>query len=369
MERHEFDSGLLRPRSHPPRRLLGHGLPAPPGRGRPRRRTGTSPSPTPSLGGIYEQFGENWLLMQPAKPGLPGLRRLGASPPSTPPAGSQPRSWSAMLQPFAPARSSRSTGPPGTKLVLATTSPEPFVRPLAEALGFDDVVCDPLGPGRRHLHRRDRRTLRVGSRPRPMRWPPGPRPTASPWPAATPTATPTSTPPCSTRSATRSPSTPTPSWPPPPPSRAGPSATSTSGRGRGQDRRPGDPGVDPPPHAARARWPPASDITFEGSSTSRPTVPALVVFNHRSYFDPTVMGLLVGQGRPQRPRPRQEGGLRRPDRRPLHPKALGGIRVERASGSDEPLKPRGQGPRRWRAGHDGPPGHDPPRARPSSIPS
>ena len=29
----------------------------------------------------------------------------------------------------------------GLKLVLATTSPEAFVRPLADALGFDDVIC------------------------------------------------------------------------------------------------------------------------------------------------------------------------------------------------------------------------------------
>lgn len=64
--------------------------------------------------------------------------------------------------------------------------------------------------------------------------------------------------------------------------------------------------------------------------------PAILVFNHRSYFDPTVMGLLVAKaGRTVRGLGKKEvfdvpivGRLMR---------GLGGVRVERATGSDEPL--------------------------------
>ena len=65
--------------------------------------------------------------------------------------------------------------------------------------------------------------------------------------------------------------------------------------------------------------------------------PAILVANHRSYFD---AGGGVDRHRPQRPGgalPRQEGGLRRPGVGQLAT-AMGGIRVERASGSDEPLQ-------------------------------
>lgn len=64
--------------------------------------------------------------------------------------------------------------------------------------------------------------------------------------------------------------------------------------------------------------------------------PAILAFNHRSYFDPTAMGLLAAKvGRPVRGLGKKEvfdvpvvGRLA---------SMVGGIRVERASGSDEPL--------------------------------
>lgn len=64
---------------------------------------------------------------------------------------------------------------------------------------------------------------------------------------------------------------------------------------------------------------------------------AIVVFNHRSYFDPTVMGLLFAKaGRNLRGLGKKEvfdvpiiGRLMR---------GMGGMRVERSSGSDEPLQ-------------------------------
>ncbi len=65
--------------------------------------------------------------------------------------------------------------------------------------------------------------------------------------------------------------------------------------------------------------------------------PALVVFNHRSYFDPTVMGLLMAKaGRSVRGLGKKEVFDVPVAGRLL--KALGGVRVERASGSNEPLE-------------------------------
>ncbi len=82
---------------------------------------------------------------------------------------------------------------------------------------------------------------------------------------------------------------------------------------------------------------PYADIEIQGVEKIPPSGPAIVVFNHRSYFDPTVMGLLFAKaGRNLRALGKKEvfdipvvGRLMR---------GMGGVRVERASGSDEPLK-------------------------------
>ena len=47
--------------------------------------------------------------------------------------------------------------------------------------------------------------------------------------------------------------------------------------------------------------------------------PAIVVANHRSYFDPLALGHRVRPPGPRRAVPRQEGGVRRPGRRPARP--------------------------------------------------
>ncbi len=81
---------------------------------------------------------------------------------------------------------------------------------------------------------------------------------------------------------------------------------------------------------------PNADIEFEGIENIPSTGGAIVVFNHRSYFDPTVMGLLIAKaGRNIRGLGKKEvfdvpivGRLMR---------ASGGIRVDRGTGSDEPL--------------------------------
>ena len=82
---------------------------------------------------------------------------------------------------------------------------------------------------------------------------------------------------------------------------------------------------------------PNAAITFSGLENIPAEGPAIVVFNHRSYFDPTVMGLLFAKaGRNVRGLGKKEvfdvpiiGRLLR---------GMGGVRVERASGSNEPLE-------------------------------
>ncbi len=78
-------------------------------------------------------------------------------------------------------------------------------------------------------------------------------------------------------------------------------------------------------------------ITLSGLENIPAEGPAIVVFNHRSYCDPTVMGLLFAKaGRNVRGLGKKEvfdvpiiGRLLR---------GIGGVRVERAPGSNEPLE-------------------------------
>ena len=87
---------------------------------------------------------------------------------------------------------------------------------------------------------------------------------------------------------------------------------------------------------ARPSLVPFADIRIEGTEHIPDRGPAIVVGNHRSYFDPTVMAMVVAKtGRAIRFLGKKEvfdapvlGTLAR---------ALGGIRVDRGTGSDEPL--------------------------------
>lgn len=82
---------------------------------------------------------------------------------------------------------------------------------------------------------------------------------------------------------------------------------------------------------------PNARFTFSGLEHVPAAGGAILAFNHRSYFDPMAMGLLAARiGRPVR-------GLGKEEvfDAPLVGKVarwVGGIRVERASGSDEPLE-------------------------------
>lgn len=81
---------------------------------------------------------------------------------------------------------------------------------------------------------------------------------------------------------------------------------------------------------------PYANVTFAGLENVPQAGGAILVFNHRSYFDPTVLGMLAARaGRSVR-------GLGKKEvfDTPIVGKimaAIGGVRVERASGSDEPL--------------------------------
>lgn len=78
-------------------------------------------------------------------------------------------------------------------------------------------------------------------------------------------------------------------------------------------------------------------LTLEGMENIPTTGPAIIVGNHRSYFDPFAIGFLMAKvGRPIR-----FLGKKEVFDAPLVGDvitALGGIRVERGSGSDEPLE-------------------------------
>jgi putative phosphoserine phosphatase/1-acylglycerol-3-phosphate O-acyltransferase len=81
---------------------------------------------------------------------------------------------------------------------------------------------------------------------------------------------------------------------------------------------------------------PNARIEFAGLDNVPATGPAILVFNHRSYFDPLVMGLVIAKtGRNVRGLGKKEVFDVPIIGRIL--KASGGIRVDRGTGSDEPL--------------------------------
>ena len=240
----------------------------------------------------YEQFGESWLMMQPARLAsriadgwdvdeVRGLMEDAAE------------DLADLVLPFA-AREIEEHREAGRLLLLATTSPAAFVQPFADLLGFDGLVAtewerdgdtytgrmdggfiwgrakaeaviewadehdvdlekswaysdsyfdSPAARQRRHGGRRE-------PRPATSRHRRAPRLEGSPL---------------------------------------------RQGRRRVEGRRPRDPGLDEAAHASRivgAERPTSSskgleNIPSEGS--------AIVVFNHRSYYDASVIGLLISK--------------------------------------------------------------------------
>ncbi len=87
---------------------------------------------------------------------------------------------------------------------------------------------------------------------------------------------------------------------------------------------------------ARPELIPFARFDIEGTDNIPAEGPAIVVGNHRSYFDPLAMGLMLSK----RGRPVRFLGKKEVFDAPIIgqiAKAIGGIRVERGTGSDEPL--------------------------------
>lgn len=281
---------------------------------------------------IYEEVGESRLTMAPAKYAVRAAKGWSVQAVRAA-AQNAAREIVADLQPFA-AGIIDEHRQAGRKLVLATTSPEPFVGPLAEELGFDAAVCT--------RWKSDKGTY-LGELEGPFVWGPAKAEAIEEWAKANDVRLDRS-------------------W-----------AYSDSYYDSPMLDAVGNPvAVNPDAQLAATAmikgWPirhldknegvikiagreiqewgrpfmrpeliaPYADISFEDVDKIPSTGPAIIVFNHRSYFDPTVMGLLIAKaGRNIRGLGKKEvfdmpiiGRLMA---------GLGGVRVERASGSDEPL--------------------------------
>ncbi len=285
-----------------------------------------------TLASIYERFGENWLMMQPAKLASRAAAGWNVAEVETA-CKAASEELVAMLQPFATQLFEEHRAA-GAKLVLATTSPEPFVRPLAEALDFDDVVCT------RWVQADG---VYTGATDGPFVWGRAKADAVAAWAEANDVARsqsyaysdsyfdapllesvghPVAVNPDVQLAATAT----VKGWPVRHLDKSE-GVAKIAGREMQEWSRP----LMRPELVA-----PGVSFSFEGVDNIPSEGPALVVFNHRSYFDPTVMGLLVARaGRSVRGLGKKEVFDVPVAGRFL--KALGGIRVERASGSDEPL--------------------------------
>ncbi len=286
-----------------------------------------------TLATFYEVFGENWLLMQPSK--LAGRAAKGWPTKDVAKAcKAAAKEIVANLQPFAQQVFDEHRDE-GRALVLATTTPDAFVRPLVDELGFDDVVCTrwEVAAG-----------AYTGRLDGPFVWGRTKADAVAEWCAERKIKLGN----CYAYSDSY--------FDAPLLDMVGhPVAVNPDAQLVATSLLKGWPirHLDKPEGVAKIagleiqQWArpfmrpelaaPYADITFEGVSNIPADGPAIIVFNHRSYYDPTVMGMLIHRaGRNARGLGKKEvfdvpviGRLAR---------ALGGVRVERASGSDEPLK-------------------------------
>ncbi|MGI9644985.1 MAG: HAD-IB family hydrolase [Ilumatobacteraceae bacterium] len=281
---------------------------------------------------FYEQFGENWLMMQPAR--LASRASAGwlvadveaAMKPAA-------EELADMVLPFARQviEQHRSEG---ALLVLATTSPRPFVEPFAERLGFDGVVAtDWEVDGDSYTGAMDGGFIWGRAKADAVAEYAAERGAALnrsyaysdsyfDAPLLSIVGHPVAVNPDAQLRATAA----IKGWPVRHFDKA-PGVAKVAGREIQEWTR---------PLMRRQLLAPNADIEFVGVENIPAEGPAIVVFNHRSYFDPTVMGLLIAKaGRNIRGLGNKEvfdvpvvGWLMR---------AGGGIRVDRGTGSDEPL--------------------------------
>ncbi len=283
---------------------------------------------------LYEQFGETWLTMQPAR--LSSRAAAGWSTATVEAAMQEAAAeLETMLTPGA-ARAIERHRAEGHRLVMATTSPLVFVKPFADRLGFDDVVAtqwERTPDGEAFTGRMEGDFVWGRSKSDAVvRWAErhGVALSAS-WaysdsyfdaPLLAAVGHPVVVNPDAQLRLTAT----LQGWPVTHFDRPD-GVAKVAGR---ELQEWGRPFVRPEILAPNAR------IEFSGIEHIPASGPAIVVFNHRSYFDPTVMALVIAKaGRNVRGLGKKEVFDVPIVGRIL--KASGGIRVERGTGSDEPL--------------------------------
>ncbi len=294
-----------------------------------------SPSGNPLVGAFtwaYELAGESWLSMQLTRHSSRVAKGWPEKDVHTA-ATAAAEELAAAVQPFVPALldAHRKAGRP---LVLATTSPIHLVGPLAERLGFDDVLATRWSSSD---------GLYTGELDGPFVWGRAKLQAAQQWAAANDVDLRTSFAYSDSYfdgpllAAVGNPVAVNPDprlavlarlrgWP----VRhldVSPGVAKFAGRELQEWLRPFN----------RPEFVPFATFEFEGVENIPATGPAILVFNHRSYFDASAVNLLLARaGRNARFLGKKEvfdvplvGAVGR---------AFGGIRVVRASGSDEPLE-------------------------------
>ena len=281
---------------------------------------------------MYQQFGENWLLMQPARLAVRmasgwDARVVDAAMESA------AADLEELVLPFA-AMTMEEERAAGRVLAVATTSPEPFVAPFARRLGFDAVIATKWerdgdcytgrldgdfvwGPAKADAVRRWAEDESID-----LRSSTAYSDSYFDTPLLSIVGKPVAVNPDLQLRAT---------------------AALRGWRVRNFDRADG---VETLGGFELQEWfrplmrpeliAPYARIEFDGVEHIPSSGPAIVVFNHRSYFDPTVMGLLIAKAN------RNVRGLGKKEVFDVPVigrlmRASGGIRVDRGTGSDEPL--------------------------------
>jgi putative phosphoserine phosphatase/1-acylglycerol-3-phosphate O-acyltransferase len=285
---------------------------------------------------FYEQFGENWLLMQPAR--LASRASAGWSTATVDIAmRAAADELATMLLPGA-AKAIEEHRAAGRLLVIATTSPRPFVEPFADRLGFDATVAT----GWERTDGADGEVF-TGRMEGPFVWGRTKADAIATWASEhgvllseswaysdsyfdasllASVGHPVAVNPDTQLRITAT----VRGWP-----------VTHFDRSDGVSKILGRELQDwGRPFMRQEIVTPNARIEFDGIENIPSSGPAIVVFNHRSYFDPIVMGLVIAKtGRNVRGLGKKEvfdvplvGRLM---------KASGGIRVDRGTGSDEPL--------------------------------
>ncbi len=281
---------------------------------------------------FYETFGESWILMQPAKLGVRTSKGWPVAGIGEAMAAAAAELES-MLMPFAKVVFDQHRAK-GDLLVMATTSPSAFVRPFAERLGFDHVIATEwLDDG----------TNYNGEHAGTFVWGKAKATAVGDWAAANGVDLARSTAysdsyfdsplldSVGTAIAVN------------PDLRLASVALLKGWQIRHLDKNEGVFKIagrelqDWARPFMRPEFSTMANIEISGVENIPTDGPAIVVFNHRSYFDPTVMGYVSAKaGRTVRSLGKKEvfdvpivGKIMR---------GMGGVRVDRGTGSDEPLQ-------------------------------